>query len=90
MKIGEDLYENLSVDQISTWIEQGRVLESHQVARQFSENWIEAIKVPTLRPVFDRIKRLRSVLPDETPGAAPAPAPEPAKKSLFGGLFGRN
>ncbi|WP_005036298.1 hypothetical protein [Holophaga foetida] len=90
LKIGEDLYENLSVDQISTWIEQGRVLESHQVARQFSENWIEAIKVPTLRPVFDRIKRLRSVLPDETPGAAPAPAPEPAKKSLFGGLFGRN
>lgn len=88
LKIGEDLYENLSVDQIATWIEQGRVLETHQVARQFSENWIEAVKVPTLRPIFDRIKRLRSVLSDETPGATPAP--EPPKKSLFGGLFGRN
>jgi len=88
LKIGEDLYENLSVDQISTWIEQGRVLENHQVARQFSENWIEASKVPSLRPVFERMKRLRSVLPEEAP--APAPTPEPARKSLFGGLFGRN
>jgi len=86
LKIGDDLYENLSTDQVSTWIEQGRVLENHWVARQFSENWIEANKVPALRPVFDRIKRLRSVLPDEQP----APAPEPVKKSLFGGLFGRN
>lgn len=91
LKIGEDLYENLTVDQISTWIEQGRVLDNHQVARQFSENWIEASKVPSLRPVFDRMKRLRSVLSsEEAPAPTPAPAPEPAKKSLFGGLFGRN
>lgn len=88
LKIGEDLYENLTVDQISTWIEQGRVLDSHQVARQFSENWIEAAKVPNLRPVFERIKRLRSVLPEETQTATPNP--EPVRKSLFGGLFGRN
>nr|WP_320133221.1 zinc-ribbon domain-containing protein [uncultured Holophaga sp.] len=87
LRIGEDLYESLSTDQIATWVEQGRVLENHLVARQFSDNWIEASKVPALRPVFERIRRLRSILPEEIPAA---PAPESSKRSLFGGLFGRN
>jgi hypothetical protein len=57
------------------------------VARQYSENWLEAHKVPGLRPIFERLRRERSsgVLSLETPAMEIAP-----KKSLFGGLFGKN
>ena len=82
LKIGEEVYPNLSLEQLSRWVEEGRVIESHLVARQFSENWIEAHKVPGLRPIFERIKRLRASGPDALESA-------PAKKSLFGGLFGK-
>lgn len=82
LKIGEEVYPNLSLEQLSRWVEEGRVIESHLVARQFSENWIEAHKVPGLRPIFERIKRLRAAGPEALEGAAP-------KKSLFGGLFGK-
>ena len=40
-----------------TWIEQGRVQEYHMVARQFSDHWIEASKVPALRPLFEQRRR---------------------------------
>ena len=83
LKIGEEVYPNLSLDQLSRWVEEGRVIETHLVARQFSENWIEAHKVPGLRPVFERIKRLRASGPEAVEGTAPV------KKSLFGGLFGK-
>jgi len=67
-------------------VEQGRVKDWHMVARQYSENWIEALKVPALRPVFERKRR------EEIGLTEPAAPPEmaPPKRSLFGGLFGRN
>jgi hypothetical protein len=87
LKIGEEIYPGLTMAQLTAWIEEGRILEHHLVARQHSENWLEAHKVPGLRPVFERLRRDRS-------GAAPAfdsPILEIApKKSLFGGLFGKN
>ncbi len=83
LKIGEEVYPNLSLEQLSRWVEEGRVIEGHLVARQFSENWIEAHKVPGLRPIFERLKRLRAAGPEAVEGTAPV------KKSLFGGLFGK-
>ena len=87
LKIGEEIYPSLTMAQLTTWIEEGRILEHHLVARQHSENWLEAHKVPGLRPVFERLRREHS-------GAAPAfdsPSLEVApKKGLFGGLFGKN
>lgn len=84
LKIGDDVYPNLAMDQLIRWVEEGRVVETHLVARQFSENWIEAHKVPGLRPVFERLKRLQAGAPMLDPmGTAPV------KKSLFGGLFGK-
>jgi len=87
LKIGDEIYPSLTMAQLTAWIEEGRILEHHLVARQHSENWLEAHKVPGLRPVFERLRRERS-------GAAPAfdsPILEIApKKSLFGGLFGKN
>lgn len=87
LKIGEEIYGNLTMPQLITWVEEGRILENHLVARQHSEHWLEAHKVPGLRPVFERMRRERS-------GGAPSLdsgfgeiAP---KKSLFGGLFGKN
>ena len=87
LKIGEDIYAGLTMPQLIAWVEEGRILENHLVARQHSENWLEAHKVPGLRPVFERLRRERS-------GGAPSLdlgigeiAP---KKSLFGGLFGKN
>jgi uncharacterized protein YbaR (Trm112 family) len=84
LKIGEEVYPNLSMDQLIRWVEEGRVVETHFVARQFSENWIEAHKVPGLRPVFERLRRLRASGPD-----ASIEGTSPVKKSLFGGLFGK-
>jgi hypothetical protein len=78
---------NLTLDQVIAWIEQGKVQEYHMVARQFSDHWIEASKVPSLRPVFDR--RRKAAAPAQLP-AAPPPEIQPAKRSLFGGLFHRN
>ncbi len=90
LKIGEEIYPGLTMPQLTQWVEEGRILEGHLVARQFSEHWLEAYKVPGLRPVFDRLRRERM----QGPGAPLAEAFPSAgesgssKKSLFGGLFG--
>ncbi|HJU83164.1 MAG TPA: zinc-ribbon domain-containing protein [Holophagaceae bacterium] len=86
LKAGDQVFTGLSLETLSKWVEEGRILEDHHVARQFSENWIEASKVPGLRPVFERMKRSRQAPVDLS---APPSMPEPAKKSLFGGLFGK-
>jgi hypothetical protein len=90
LKIGADLYPGLTLAQVVQWVEEGRVLETHLVARQFSENWIEAYKVPSLRPVFDRLRRERAnaqpaFMEELPPSSIEAP---PARRGLFGGLFG--
>lgn len=87
LKIGEEIYPGLTMPQLIAWAEEGRILESHLVARQHSENWLEAHKVPGLRPVFERLRRGRSS------GAPILDSPDMdigPKKSLFGGLFGKN
>ena len=78
--------QNVTLDQMTAWIEQGRVHEYHMVARQHSENWIEASKVPALRPAFDRVRKARA----QAEAAKPVPEPPPVKRGLFSGLFGRN
>ena len=86
LKIGEEIYGGLTMPQLITWVDEGRILENHLVARQHSENWLEAHKVPGLRPIFERMRRERS-------GGAPSLDPDldgAPKKSLFGGLFGKN
>ncbi|HJW44516.1 MAG TPA: zinc-ribbon domain-containing protein, partial [Geothrix sp.] len=57
LKVGEDVYGNLTMPQLIAWVGEGRILETHLVARQHSENWLEAHKVPGLRPVFERLRR---------------------------------
>ncbi len=87
LKIGEEIYGGLTMPQLIGWVEEGRILENHLVARQHSENWLEAHKVPGLRPIFERLRRERyNIAP--TP-EAPAPGEIAPKKSLFGGLFGK-
>ena len=87
LKIGDEIYPSLTMGQLTAWVEEGRVLEYHLVARQHSENWLEAHKVPGLRPVFERLRRERS----GSTSALDSPILEIApKKSLFGGLFGKN
>ncbi len=90
LKIGEEIYPGLTMSQLTQWVEEGRILEGHLVARQFSEHWLEAYKVPGLRPVFDRLRRERTSVPAASMGEAFPTAGDPgsAKKSLFGGLFG--
>jgi hypothetical protein len=87
LKIGDQEFKGLSLETLTKWVEEGRVVEEHLVARQFSDNWIEASKVPGLRPVFERLRRARLGMDISAP---PTSAVEPAaKKSLFGGLFGK-
>jgi predicted Zn finger-like uncharacterized protein len=85
LKIGEEIYSNLTMTQLTAWVEEGRILENHLVARQHSENWLEAHKVPGLRPVFERLRRERN----DVIGLISGPGEIAPKKSLFGGLFGR-
>jgi hypothetical protein len=73
--------------QLMAWVEEGRILENHLVARQHSENWLEAHKVPGLRPVFERLRRERS---QGAPSLDSGIGDSSSKKSLFGGLFGKN
>lgn len=87
VKAGEENFENLSMEELVRMVEGFRVLEYHLVARQFSDHWIEAAKVPALRPIFERIRRGRGGQPEAPP--APQETLPPAKKSLFGGLFNR-
>ena len=87
LKIGEEVYPGLTMAQLAAWVEEGRILEHHLVARQHSENWLEAHKVPGLRPVFERQRRERS---GGAPSLDPSSLEIAPKKSLFGGLFGKN
>jgi hypothetical protein len=91
VQVGQEVYNNVSMDQVITWIEQGRIQDFHMVARQFSENWIEAGKVPSLRPVFERIRRQQAPSAQQAQAVILPPPNEtaPIKKSLFGGLFNR-
>lgn len=91
VQVGQETFQNVSLEQLTTWIEQGRVQDWHMVARQFSDNWIEAGKVPSLRPVFERIRRISA----QTNPGAPLDAPgafesAPVKKGLFGWMSNRN
>ncbi|MBP1772237.1 MAG: hypothetical protein H6P99_1400 [Holophagaceae bacterium] len=86
LKVGEDVYGNLTMPQLIAWVGEGRILETHLVARQHSENWLEAQKVPGLRPVFERLRRERSGSSPSLDSGIGEIAP---KKSLFGGLFGK-
>lgn len=88
VQVEQETTQNVTLDQMSAWIEQGRVQEYHMVARQHSDNWIEAGKVPALRPVFERVRKGRATQAEEPP--KPAPEPPPVKRGLFSGLFGRN
>ncbi len=87
IQLEQETCQNVTIEQMTAWIEQGRVLEYHMVARQFSEHWIEAGKVPALRPVFDRMRKVREAQAEEAPKV---PDPQPVKRGLFSGLFGRN
>ena len=84
VQLEQDTLSNVGMDQLIHMVEQGRVKDYHLVARQFSENWLEASKVPALRPVFERMRRSTQMGPVPTMPSETAPV----KKSLFGGLFG--
>lgn len=88
LRIGDQVYNGLDLTTLAKWIEEGRVLEDHQVARGTSETWMDAAKVPALRPVFERLRRSRMG------GDLPMPPASGigdtgAKKGLFGGMFGK-
>ncbi len=87
LRIGETIYGGLTMPQLIAWVEEGRILENHLVARQQSENWLEAHKVPGLRPAFEHLRRVRSGVATSLDFDLGEIAP---KKSLFGGLFGKN
>ena len=84
VQLEQDTLSNVGMDQLVQMVEQGQVKEYHLVARQFSENWLEASKVPALRPVFERLRRATQMGPVPTLSNETAPV----KRSLFGGLFG--
>lgn len=90
LRIGDQTYAGLDLPTIAKWIEEGRVLEDHQVARGASENWMDAFKVPALRPVFERLRRARAGISDALPPPPPGiPDTGQLKRGLFGGMFGK-
>ena len=89
LRIGDQTYAGLDLPTIAKWIEEGRVLEDHQVARGMSENWMDAFKVPALRPVFERLRRARAGITDILPPPPTGIADTGSKRGLFGGMFGK-
>jgi hypothetical protein len=91
LRIGDQTYAGLDLPTIAKWIEEGRVLEDHQVARGTSENWMDASKVPALRPVFERLRRARAGVGggDILPPPPSIPDTGQLKRGLFGGMFGK-
>jgi len=90
VQLPKETAQNLSIETILTWIEQGHIQEYHMVARQQSEHWIEASKVPAMRMAFDRLRRTQAI---GTPQEMTQPSPSetaPLKRGLFGGFFGRS
>ncbi len=89
IQVGQETFQNVTLDQVTAWIEQGRVQDWHMVARQFSDNWIEAAKVPSLRPIFERVRRTNPsvALPPEAPALFEV---APVKKGLFGWMTHRH
>ena len=88
VQLDQEIYNNVTIEQMSAWVDEGRIHEFDMVARQFSEHWIEASKVPALRPIFDQRRRRQGAGQDELP--IPPTEILPQKKGLFGGLFSRN
>ena len=88
LRIGDQVYAGLDLPTIAKWIEEGRVLEEHQVARGTSEVWMDAAKVPALRAVFDRLRRGRMGGGELPPPPPSGPDTSQMKRGLFGGIFG--
>ena len=91
VKMDDAFVEELTIEDLSVMAEDGRLQDHHLVARQFSDNWIQAPKVPALRPIYDRIRQEKN----ELLGFSSQPPTEPSgqaspRKGLFSGLFGRN
>jgi hypothetical protein len=78
VRMGEVLVEQLTIEEVAAMAEEGKLEEHHLVARQFSENWIEAPKVPVLRPIYERLRRSRQ----------PQVPPPPREGCLAGCLAG--
>lgn len=90
VQLGTETVQNVNLDQLTAWVEQGRVQEFHMVARQFSDNWIEAGKVPSLRPVFERMRRMNQPGDSSRESFGSPHETAPVKKGLFGWMSGRN
>jgi len=86
VQMGGNLLENLTMEELAAMVEDGKLREHHMVARQFSKNWIEASKVPALRPIFNRM-RMQSEQQIIIP---PPPVLKLPKRGIFSSLFGRN
>ena len=85
IRTSETLIEHLKIEEVAAMAEDGILKEYHLVARQSSENWIEAPKVPALRPIYDKRRSLLN--PDEPPSLSVLDIPH--KRGLFSRLFGR-
>jgi hypothetical protein len=85
VQLNGELLENLTIEEVMAMVEAGKIREHNKVARQFSENWVEAHNVPVLRPIFNRLSQERI----ENAGPPPMMT-TPPKRGLFNRLFGRN
>lgn len=66
VKIENQIFKSISVDQIKEWIEEDRLLETDLIAREGSENWIEVEKVPKFKKVIDmHVYAQRKILEQE-------------------------
>jgi hypothetical protein len=72
LKVGERIYENLSVAVIIKNIRSGKLKPEHLIARSGSESWKALEKVPQLARYFAEAEAARAAVPVE-----PAPAPQP-------------
>ena len=83
IRMEDTLREHLTMEELAAMAEDGRLHKNHLVAYQSSDIWIEASKVPALRPIYGRLHQASDGHPDDT-------SDSPPKRSFFKGLFNRN
>ncbi len=75
-KVDGTPYPGLTLDAIARWIQEGRLLESDEVAPDGTEDYRNAVDFPEIKPYFDQFF-----------GTQTAAKPEPKKKGFLGRLF---
>ena len=75
VKVDGTVYPKLTLDSVARWIQEGRLLETDEIAPEGTSDYRKAVEYPEIKPYFDQFF------------GSPAVQTEAKKKGFFGKLF---